>query len=463
MRRAPLLCRAVRAVFLLNILAISNTSAAEPGVVSVRVADHALSPSGDAPLIEPHLAAHPTDPKRLVAAAIVVPNGDFSATGCAAFASSDGGATWARHDLGLKGCADPWVAFLPDGTAVLTVLDGEGSLPVYRSADGGATWTKTADLGGGHDHETLAVDSKSGALYVLSVQSATEPASGKRRDAVFAARSDDGGRTVGPPARYFPGNLSINTMTGAVLADGTLAVSYTEYARPSEKDSQVWLEPSRAMLLRSHDGGKTFASPTWISQGCGRSFPELAADASAAGSRDRLYFLCNGRASGTSPMPDYERVMLWSSGDRGERWSDAVTVAGGGGRSYARNAMIAVNRDGVVGVSWYDGRNEKNRTKQIFQCLDLYFAASFDGGRTFGPETRVSIASSCGDSPDNGSAKYRWPAGGDYHGLAARADGAFQVLWSDSRDGRYRLRTATIDAAGAVDAPATAPLKEEKK
>ena len=457
MRRAALALGAAA-----NILAMTNMSAGAGGSVAVLDADRALPSSpNDAPLIEPHLAAHPSDPQRLVAAAIVVSTPDFSRTDCATFRSSDGGATWARKDLGLKSCADPWVAVLPDGGAALAVLEGEGSLLVYRSGDGGASWTKTADLGAGHDHETLAVDPKSGALYVLSSQSATEPASGQRRDAVFAARSDDGGRTFAPPVRLFSNNLSMNTMTGAVLSDGSLAVSFTDYARPSEKDSQVWLDPIRAWLTRSYDR-KAFAAPTWISDACGRSFPELAADASGGPSRDRLYFVCNGRANGLSPMPDYERVAISSSGDRGERWSDPSAV-NSNARAYVRNTAVAVNKDGVVGVSWYDGRNERNRTKQMFQCLDLYFAASFDGGRTFAPETRVSTESSCGDSPDNGGAKYRWPAGGDYHGLVARSDGAFQILWADSRSGRYRLRTATVSPSGAVDAPATAPLLDKEK
>jgi photosystem II stability/assembly factor-like uncharacterized protein len=447
---------------LVDILAIANMTALPTGSVSLRDADRALpSSANDAPLIEPHLAAHPSDPKRLVAAAIVVSTPDFSRTDCATFSSRDGGATWARKDLGLQNCADPWVAVLPDGAAVLAVLEGEGSLLVYRSGDGGASWAKTADLGAGHDHETLALDAKSGALWVLSSQSTTEPASGERRDAVFAARSDDGGRTFAPPVRLFSNNLSMNTMTGAVLSDGSLAVSFTDYARPSEKDAQVWLDPTRSWLTRSYDG-KTFAAPTWVSDACGRSFPELAADASAGASRDRLYFVCNGRANGLSTMPDFERVAISSSGDRGERWSDPSAV-NSNARAYVRNTAIAVNKDGVVGVSWYDGRNEKNRTKQMFSCLDLYFAASFDGGRTFAPETRVSTESSCGDAPDNGAAKYRWPAGGDYHGLVARPDGAFQLLWADSRGGRYRLRTATLSPTGTVEAPATAPLHDKEK
>ena len=39
----------------------------------------------------------------------------------------------------------------------------------------------------------------------------------------------------------------------------------------------------------------------------------------------------------------------------------------------------------------------------------------------------------------------RWPAGGDYFGLAVSPDGTFHVLWSDSRTGVFQLRTALIE------------------
>jgi hypothetical protein len=369
----------------------------------------------------------------------------MSAFDCAVFASLNGGATWRRHDLGLTGCADPWVAVLRDGTAALSVLEGEDSLLVYRSADGGVTWSEPVNLGGGHDHETLAVDSRTGALFVVSVQSTTEKASGKHRNAVFVARSDDGGRTFGEPARVFPSNLSINTMTGVVLSDGALAVSFTDYSRPGLAGSS-WLDAGRSWLVSSSDGGKTFAAPVWVSQACGRSFPTLAADSSSGPFRDRLYWICNGRADGLTALPDYERIVASYSPDHGERWSNPVRVnSGSGSRPYVRTPMVAVNRDGVVGVSWYDARHERNRTKSIFQCLDLYFTASLDGGETFLPETRVSTQSGCADAPANGEARYRWPGGGDYHGLAARPDGLFQLVWADSRDGMYRLRTAAVE------------------
>lgn len=408
-----------------------------------------------APLVEPHLSVHPTNPKHLLAGVIVVPKPDMTTTDCAFLVSFDGGAAWQRRDLGLTDCADPWTAFLPDGTAVISVLARDGIL-VYRSGDGGRTWGEPVYFAGSHDHETLAVDATSGpragSLYLLSVESTKEAASGQRRDAVFVARSDDGGRTFGEPARVIPSNLSFNTMTGVVLSDGTLVVSFADYGRGTLAGS-VWLDAPRAWTVRSPDGGKTFSAPIWMSQACNRSFPTLTADASQGPFRDRLYWTCNGSSDGRTALPDFERISLEYSPDRGERWSEPLRVNSGSGlRPYVRTPAIAVNRDGVVGISWYDARNEKNRTKTIFQCLDVYFAASLDGGKSFLPEVRVSSQSGCANSPANGDARYRWPGGGDYHGLAARPDGAFQILWADSRDGIYALRTAEVAVSGNVSA-----------
>jgi len=60
----------------------------------------------------------------------------------------------------------------------------------------------------------------------------------------------------------------------------------------------------------------------------------------------------------------------------------------------------------------------------------------------------MSTGENCPDSPANGEAGRRWPEGGEYHGLTATADGRFQVLWSDSREGIYQLRTTTIRVDG---------------
>ena len=61
---------------------------------------------------------------------------------------------------------DPWVAYLPDGTPVVSFLADtekeESALLLFRSTDRGRTWPRQPlSLGGGHDHPTLVVDRSS--------------------------------------------------------------------------------------------------------------------------------------------------------------------------------------------------------------------------------------------------------------------------------------------------------------
>jgi len=178
----------------------------------------------------------------------------------------------------------------------------------------------------------------------------------------------------------------------------------------------------------------------FLSEACGREggFASLAADLSGGPTRDRLYLVCTNR--------ERNGILVHNSADRGERWSGPVRAdSAGGDVAFRRTPSIAVNRDGVVGVTWYERRKEGGR-----ECQHLYFAASLDGGKTFLPEARVSSAASCPETPRNGGSAKRWPAGGDYSGLAAAADGSFHAFWSDSRDGIYQLWTARIKVNAAA-------------
>jgi len=129
---------------------------------------------------------------------------------------------------------------------------------------------------------------------------------------------------------------------------------------------------------------------------------------------------------------------------------------GSGPSPYVRTPSLAVNRDGIVGIAWHDGRNGGARYRREFICQEIYFTASLDGGNTFLPEVKVSAEKSCPMLPQNGEVGWRWPAGGDYMGLAATPDGDFVVLWADSRSEMYQLRTATlkVSALGNARGPA---------
>ena len=145
------------------------------------------------------------------------------------------------------------------------------------------------------------------------------------------------------------------------------------------------------------------------------------------------------------PRPIYE-IPVTQPGSS-ETWSDPVVVNRSSYFRPVQTAAIAVNRDGIVGISWYDARNDPREYRGTFRCQEVFFAASLDGGRTFLPEVKVSTAENCPDTPANGEAGRLFVAGGDYHGLAAAADGRFHLVWADSREGIYQLRTAVVRVA----------------
>jgi len=108
--------------------------------------------------------------------------------------------------------------------------------------------------------------------------------------------------------------------------------------------------------------------------------------------------------------------------------------------------VVAVNKDGVVGVSWYDTRDAAGKDKG----WDVRFAASLDEGKTWNPSVRVTSVSSkftgeirkkLGLSEDG----RRLNGPGDTAGLAATADGAFYPLWIDNRTGIRQVWTARIE------------------
>jgi hypothetical protein len=341
--------------------------------------------------VEPYLAADPQNPGHLVAGVSVVEAlGDPRRTPptatrltCVTLASFDGGRTWQRHDFRVQQCFDPWTVVLPDGSAVFQGLGNANELVAFRSADGGKTWSDTpVAFGRGFD-------------------------------------------------------LTAFTMNPVVLSSGVLAVPFANFAHAVAGGGLSVFDRAPNWLVVSGDGGRTFSAPRFITDICARGFPELAVGGPEGPYRDRLYWVCHDR--------EFEHIYLLHSADLGETWSTPIVVNGTPGSDpYVRNVVVAVNQDGIVAVSWYDARNDPRGYRGTFRCQELFFAASLDGGQTFLPGVKVSTEENCPDTPANGEAGRRWVAGGDYHGLAATADGQFHVMWPDTRTGIYQLRTATI-------------------
>ncbi len=438
-----------RGLFLTAGLLLILARAASAQEVALRVGEDILVSQGPEgkQLIEPHLAAHPTDPNHLLAVGWVYPEEGTQPRSreeyCAVFLSSDGGSTWIQRDLRSIGCADPWVT-LTEQRAILTALGTHASLPdslggsqviAFFSPDGGESWHENPQsLGRGHDGPR-SIAGADGTVYFTSGQ-AWGGGAQTPRFTVFVGRARPGVPHVYTVERLYPSNLNLVSDGLAVLSDGTLVITYSDFQRKANGGFRTRagvLERRRTWAMLSDDAGETFSLPLLVTESCYARPTFLAADTSSELYRDRLYHVCVGDG--------LQSILLTYSADRGEEWSAATPIEPPASQARSRREpQVAVNRQGVVAVAWMDRRDDPSG-----QCYAPYIAASADGGRTFSPAVRVASELSCPDSTRTGEfVGRRWQTGGDYFGLVADAEGRFHVLWADARSGTFELWTAAV-------------------
>jgi len=458
----------------------------------VRVGPNILvSQDGNAPHVELMVAAHPTNRKNLLGAAITF-TGSGQNTACKTYASTDGGITWLDSSFPEQrefGGADPQVAYGLHGTALFAGLDfakdetgrQRGWLRVWRSEDGGLTWQKPAVLGYSYDHEQIVVDHTAGKyasrIYLGVLY-------GYPLYTVGVFRSEDDGRTwIGPVAAASgKGIRGINVTNLLLFSDGTLFVPYSDFDFHQDRPHTAADWHSAMAFVTSSDGGVTFSEPKPIQTQMYDSVsarsrlggsPVYAVDHQGEKYRDRLY------VAWPDPRFGKFRILFSYSTDRGHSWSAARVLDPSVPKTALQyQPMIAVNRtDGTVGVTWFDTRDGGDGVR-----YDEYFAASVDGGASFLPPVRVSSESSsplgAGNlaltlqtlqvTPDSlrlsfFSAGSRWVNGGDYMGLTADVAGTFHPFWADSRTGTFQIYTAEVRvtrpdmAATHAEKPKVAP------
>jgi hypothetical protein len=415
-----------------------------------------VSTDGNLPHIEPMLAAHPTSPNVLVAVGMVQRELEVTA---GAYASADGGFTWVASQLPLHQAYDPQVAIGRTGTVYYATLADSGTrngLWVARSEDRGLTWRAPTFLATNQDHEQIAVDLTdgryAGRVYLGSLYG--------RGYELGVFRSDDDGRTWRGPLRFLQDDprYGHNVCNLLVLSDGSVFAPFFRWTRNRPAGEP---DTSYAGFALSSDGGDTFTEPRIIGalrwDDAGRppmrvQFPQFAVNDRGSTRRDRIYMVFTRRV-GVRP-----RLFLQYSDDRGLSWSQPRQVDPGAPEHAEQfQQMVAVNGDGVVGVTWFDTRASQDRS-----VFDQYFAASVDGGETFLSAVRVSTESSAPLSPGNlifvprselsrdtayivvGISGGRLDTGGDYMGLTTDANGVFHTVWTDARSGTYQLYAAAI-------------------
>lgn len=220
-------------------------------------------------------------------------------------------------------------------------------------------------------------------------------------------------------ARYFsPGDSSLSFKKALFTIDkaGTITKRYLDSRGNSiitGPDGEIYIgfigidEGEDAFkLIRSFDGGQSFSSSriqfksmtcanrisstsnkAWIIGGG----PELAIDKNSG----RLYAVWADWRNGIGCLSsdDFEyntfainnSVYLEYSDDKGATWSSIVRVDddnSGGDQGFP---SIAIDDDGIVYVAFLDHRDNRDLPQ-----FDVYFARSFDRGRTFSKNIRVN-------------------------------------------------------------------------
>lgn len=473
------------------------------------------------------IAASLTNPKVLVAVSHI------ATQGCSTMVSTDGGNLWRTVTLAKQNdCFDPMVTASPDGAIYIlhtgrtptaprsgTGQRQEAPVRIFTSTDDAKTWRGPTEMRTPlvPDHPRMAVDQSNGPhrgrLYVAW----NEVSDGLMIDRyhIFLHYSDDKGSTFTEPILLeTDSGGKLVTTEPIVFSDGELLVTYYQYFQPLSSRKN---ERQPFYLLRSTDGAQTFGEPekalevgisAWplLKADFQSAFtlPIIAVDAGATSAfRDRLYVVWDDVSTGES------NIWFTSSADRGRTWTprrkvnDNVPSSPGSPVDFRMTPVVAVNPDGVIGIAWYDRRDDPTR-----RCWKKYFAASFDGGQTFTRNVPVSSQPSCplpdmapsvivkNATPDTAlpsadsvqklidlrrfgeadrlnlaleqraadqaieGAQLRlsfdrgrsvWP--GHYTGLTVDTTGAFHALWADRRSGYQQMYSAKIEASQAPEPP----------
>ncbi|MEO8430657.1 MAG: sialidase family protein [Acidobacteriota bacterium] len=474
-------------------LAAASASAAETSgpAASIHVGRNVRVSAANAERLhhEIGMAASPRDPRRLLVCSMIFDARDASRH-VVVYLSTDGGARWAPT-LEVQRTVfvgDPDCKFGPDGTAFFSALAlryesaADHETLIYRSPDGGATWSEPTVLPF-IDREYLTIDATAGArkgrVYLHGNAVRDPTVDGDERIVFTLYRSDDGAKSFGAPSKIFSDgdHMPFGTGNSVALSDGTYLVPFYEWndRKNLSPDPESDKAAGSIKLLRSEDGGERFGKAVVVSEwhqcfGWTPGMPYLAADTSGGPFQDRVYAVWPDRRSGRC-----EIVSSYSS-DKGKSWSAPSTVNDDQsprdrerGRDHSIPA-VAVNKSGIVGVSWYDRRDSSDNVGGWL----ARFAASSDGGDTFSPSVRVAeapqefregqpipiMASSSGGGHHRPRARggniqmeigpqyIDYLAAADTGGLAADADGAFHPIWIDNRTGVGQLWTAEVRVDG---------------
>ena len=474
-------------------VAAENTGSkpAQASVITVRQNFEVSTADHNSPHDEVLIAAHPSDPRKLIACSMVdTMKLSQRKMHTVTYTSDDGGATW-KIGPTISESGDPICEYGADGAAYFGAIGDspwrdpaiDWFLQIYRSADNGAHWEGKGKFLSG-DRPWLAFDRTSGPHHgrmYITYQARAGALDAQQSPAVSLdlVHSEDAGATFSYPRIYgvVSGKRLLHSLPTklALLSDGTVVVSNWESLKKNAVADEN--EPAASwegmpgsptceitVVLVPNDGWEkpkiAKAAEKYCSESATtRTVDSLAVDTQSSLFKDRIYIAWTDLRSGHS------RIMFTYSPDRGATWTKARVIddARSDLGHLPNNFMptLAVNKAGIVGVTWYDRRDSPDNIGYTTR-----FSASLDGGETWLPSVKVAEQPARFSIEDAAVTMSGWVSGndaeshgpmtlsvagfpefhgGDTAGLTAGADGTFHALWVDNRSGINEVYTAAID------------------
>jgi hypothetical protein len=382
---------------------------------------------------------------------------------CGLNVSRDGGARWRQLPIPApKGeepkCYAPDVAYDAAGTLYLSfvTLRGRGNVPnaVWLSRLRGHKLSKPVKLLGRRSFQVrLVADPVKPRRLYLTWLKASDVALyqfSETGNPVSFMRSDDGGRNWGRRVTVSsPRRERVIAPSLAVGADDDLHVLYLDlrddrldYAGAHRgQGGAPYPGPWELVAARSGDGGRSWQESV-VDPGVKPierfivfipTFPSIAADPDSG----RVYASFHDGRLGD---PD---VLVWSSSDNGDSWSEARRVNDTPERDGRTQYLpeVAVAPNGRVDVLYYDRRRDRRDRRN-----EVSLQSSFDDGKTFSKHLRLSqqsFSSRIGFGSERNMTDL-----GSRLGLVSADDAALGV-WTDTRAGTRASRKQDL-AAGFV-------------